>query len=88
MTDIVIYTGLACGFCERAKWLLKQKNIDFHEINVALAPEQRPQMIERTGGARTVPQIFIDDVHVGGCDDLFALEKSGKLDDMLFGTEA
>lgn len=88
MTNVVIYTGLACGFCERAKLLLRQKAIDFEEINVALAPERRPEMVERASGRTSVPQIFIDDRHVGGCDELMILELNGELDDLLSGTAA
>ena len=88
MTEVVIYTGLLCSFCDRARALLKSKKIDFEEINVALNPAQRAVMIERAGGAKTVPQVFIDDMHVGGCDELHALDRSGKLDEMLFGETA
>ena len=86
MTNVTIYTGLACGFCERAKLLLSQKGIAFEEINVALKKEARAEMMQRANGARTVPQIFIGDVHVGGCDDLYALERAGKLDDLIDGS--
>ena len=83
MTNVTIYTGLACGFCERAKMLLSQKGVTFEEINVALQKEARDEMMQRANGARTVPQIFIGDVHVGGCDDLYALERAGKLDELI-----
>lgn len=88
MTHVLIYTGLACSFCERAKRLLLDKNVEFEEINIGLLPEQRIEMLKKTGGARTVPQIFIDDLHVGGCDDLYALERRGTLDDLLGGKDA
>lgn len=83
MAEVTIYTGFACSFCERAKLLLTQKGLAFEEVNVALKPEQRDAMISRANGARTVPQVFINDVHVGGCDELYDLEKSGKLDDII-----
>ena len=86
MTNVTIYTRLACGFCERAKLLLSQKGIAFEEINVALQKEARAEMMQRANGARTVPQIFIGDVHVGGCDDLYALERAGKLDELIDGS--
>ena len=77
---------MACGFCERAKLLLSQKGIAFEEINVALKKEARAEMMQRANGAHTVPQIFIGDVHVGGCDDLYSLERAGKLDDLIDGS--
>lgn len=86
MTHVLIYTGLACSYCERAKRLLTEKNTDFEEINIGINPEQRVEMLKKTDGARTVPQIFIDGQHVGGCDDLYALERRGVLDELLAGT--
>lgn len=83
MGTVTVYTGFACSFCERAKMLLSQKGVDFTEINVAQHPDQRAKMMERANGARTVPQIFVDETHVGGCDDLFALEQAGNLDGLL-----
>lgn len=83
MGNVTIYTGIACSFCDRAKLLLSQKGVEFEEINVALDPDQRPIMMKRANGGRSVPQIFIGDMHVGGCDDLYALERAGKLDDLL-----
>lgn len=85
MADVIIYTGLMCSYCERSKALLKEKNVDFEEINVGREPERREEMVEKSNGGRTVPQIFINGVHVGGCDDLFALERAGKLDGLLSG---
>ena len=83
MTQIEIYTSPLCGYCHMAKRLLKAKGADFTEINVWAEPARKPEMIERAGGQRTVPQIFIDGVHVGGCDELHALERAGRLDSML-----
>ncbi len=83
MAAVTVYTGFACSFCERAKMLLAHKGVEFTEINVAQNPDQRPIMMERASGARTVPQIFIDELHVGGCDDLYALDRAGNLDGLL-----
>jgi glutaredoxin 3 len=83
MKPVEIYTSPLCGFCHAAKRLLTKKGVAFHEINVLAQPGRKPEMIERAGGRRTVPQIFIGDTHVGGCDDLFALEDDGKLDALL-----
>jgi len=83
MQLIEIYTSPLCGFCHAAKRLLKQKGANFSEIDVFRDPSRKPEMIQRANGGRTVPQIFVGDVHVGGCDDLFALESAGKLDALL-----
>lgn len=83
MAKVEIYTSMLCGFCYRAKKLLEQKGVDFTEIDVMANPARRPEMIERSGGLTSVPQIFIDDRHVGGCDDLYALESTHKLDNLL-----
>lgn len=83
MKPVEIYTSPLCGFCHSAKRLLSGKGISFAEINVALSPDRKAEMIDRAGGKRTVPQIFIGGQHVGGCDDLFALERAGKLDALL-----
>jgi len=83
MPTIEIYTSPLCGFCHAAKRLLKQKGATFREIDVLQNPDRKPEMIQRANGGRTVPQIFIDDLHVGGCDDLYALERDGKLDPLL-----
>jgi glutaredoxin 3 len=83
MQNVEIYATQTCGFCHAAKRLLTQKGISFAEINIAAQPERRAEMIQRANGGRTVPQIFIGGVHVGGCDELYALERSGKLDPML-----
>ncbi len=83
MKPVEIYTSPLCGFCHAAKRLLAQKNVAYTEIDVAQEPERKPEMISRANGGRTVPQIFIGETHVGGCDDLFALERAGKLDPLL-----
>ena len=83
MNAVEIYTSPLCGFCHAAKRLLTKKNVSFTEIDVARAPEKRQEMMSRAHGRHTVPQIFIDGTHVGGCDDLYALERAGKLDPML-----
>ena len=83
MQPVEIYITPLCGFCHAAKRLLTQKGINFAEIDVAAQPERRGEMVQRANGGRTVPQIFIGDVHVGGCDELLALERGGKLDTLL-----
>lgn len=83
MPTIDIYTSPLCGFCHAAKRLLNKKGAAFNEIDVWADPERKPEMIQRAKGGRTVPQIFIDGTHVGGCDDLYALERAGKLDPLL-----
>jgi glutaredoxin 3 len=83
--DVVIYTSAWCGYCARARALLEHKGIAFREIKVDEDPADREAMLARSGGRRTVPQIFIGDRHVGGSEDLYALEKSGELDRILRG---
>ena len=83
MQKVELYTTPACGFCHAAKRLLTQKGVSFSEVDLARQPDRRAEMVQRANGGRTVPQIFIGDQHVGGCDDLFALENAGKLDPML-----
>ncbi len=82
MTPITLYTTPTCGYCAAAKRLLSGKGASFQEINVAGDPTRRAEM-ERLSGRRTVPQIFVGAHHVGGCDDLFALDRAGQLDPML-----
>ena len=79
----VIFGRPGCPYCVRAKALLTAKGVQFLEIGIDQQPELRPQMIEKAGGRSTVPQIFINDQHIGGCDDLHALEAQGKLDTLL-----
>lgn len=83
MTDVVIYSSNMCPYCFRAKALLKQKGASFREINVDMNPAARREMREKAGGANTVPQIWIGGTHVGGCDDLYALEARGGLNNLL-----
>lgn len=83
MAKVEIYTKMTCPYCFRAKTLLKQKGIEPEEVSVDLGGANRQKMIERSGGRMTVPQIFIDGRHIGGCDDLFELEGTGKLDALL-----
>ncbi len=82
---IDIYTKFGCGFCVRAKRLLDQKGADYSEHDITMGGPKRDEMLERAPDARTVPQIFIGETHVGGSDDLAALEREGKLDAMLAG---
>ena len=83
MKPVEIYTSPLCGFCHAAKRLLNQKGVEFSEVDVWANPDRKPEMIQRANGRRTVPQIFIGETHVGGCDDLFELENGGKLDALL-----
>ena len=80
---IIVYSTPFCGYCGAAKRLLAGKGAEFTEIDVMFDPEQRRKMIEDSGGRRTVPQIFIDGRHIGGFDDLSALDASGELDGLL-----
>jgi glutaredoxin 3 len=81
--SVTIYTKDYCPYCVRAKALLSQKGVVFNEIKIDVQPELRPEMIARAGGRSTVPQIFINDQHIGGCDDLHALDAQGRLDTLL-----
>lgn len=83
MPKIEIYTTTICPFCHAAKKLLKEKGASFSEISLTREPHLRDRMVERASGGRTVPQIFIDDTHIGGCDDLYALDAKGGLDPLL-----
>ena len=83
MADIEIYTTFLCGFCARAKALLESKGATFKEIDVSYDPATREVMTKRANGRRTVPQIFIDGKHIGGSDDLAALDAKGELDKLL-----
>jgi glutaredoxin 3 len=83
MASVEIYTSPLCGYCHAAKRLLTQKGVTYVETDVARDPAQRRVMMDRAGGRHTVPQIFIDGQHIGGCDDLFALDRSGGLDPLL-----
>ena len=83
MKKVEIYTTPTCGYCHAAKRLLLKKGVDYEEIDVSRSPDLRAAMVARAGGRRTVPQIFIGEAHVGGCDDLYELDSSGKLDPLL-----
>ena len=83
MPKIEIYTKFLCGFCARAKNLLDAKGAAFEEIDITMDPDKREDMLARADGRHTVPQIFIGDTHVGGSDDLAALDASGELDTLL-----
>lgn len=83
MPTIEIYTKTFCPYCWRAKMLLENKSVAFTEISVDLGGAQKDKMVERARGRTTVPQIFIGEIHVGGCDDLMALERAGKLDPLI-----
>jgi len=83
MAKVEVYSGDYCPYCMRAKALLKKKSVVFTEYNVQQEPQRRQEMAERAPGVRTIPQIFINDHHVGGCDDLYALEQRGELELLL-----
>ncbi len=83
MKPVEIYTTPICGFCRMAKSLLDKKGVSYTEIDVMVNPSKKSEMMSRAHGGRTVPQIFIGDDHVGGCDDLYNLERAGRLDGML-----
>lgn len=85
MQAVEIYTSPICGFCHAAKRLLTQKGVSFSEIDVMRQPDRRQEMMTRAHGRHTVPQIFVGDTHVGGCDDLYALDRDGRLDALLEG---
>ncbi len=78
-----MYTGPLCNFCEAAKRLLLRNNLEFNEIDVSIKDELRDEMIKKSNGRRTIPQIFIEDYHVGGYEELRALEKKGELDNLI-----
>jgi glutaredoxin 3 len=83
MARVEIYSKSTCGFCYRAKALLDAKDVEYEEYELTWGSPLREEMIQRANGRTTVPQIFIDGKHVGGCDDLFALEREGRLDQYL-----
>ena len=83
MKPVEIYTTPLCGFCHAAKRLLAGKGVSFTEIDVSRDPARRQEMSGRARGRHTVPQIFVGETHVGGCDDLYALDRAGKLDPLL-----
>lgn len=83
MAKVEMYSKTTCPYCIRAKMLLRDKGVELHEIIVDFGGEKKQEMVSRAGGRMTVPQIFINGTHVGGCDDLFELEDAGKLDQLL-----
>jgi glutaredoxin 3 len=83
MKPVRMYTTPICPYCVRAKSLLAKKGVPVEEVDVLMDSAAREEMLAKSGGARTVPQIFIGETHVGGCDDLYALERAGKLDPLL-----
>lgn len=83
MAEVEIYSSPLCGYCHRAKHLLTSKDVSFTEIDVLMDGARKQEMIKRAGGRTSVPQIFIDDMHIGGSDELHALERNGELDSLL-----
>ncbi|WP_439815165.1 glutaredoxin 3 [Zavarzinia sp. CC-PAN008] len=83
MAEITIYTTMMCPYCARAKALLEKKGAEYAEIDVMMDAGRRREMMDRAGGRHTVPQIFINGQHIGGCDDLYALDRKGGLDPLL-----
>ncbi len=83
MAPVILYSTILCPYCSAAKNLLKQKGVSFEAIDVTMNPIKRAAMSEKSGGKTSVPQIFIDDLHVGGFDELAALDRQGKLDTLL-----
>lgn len=83
MKEVSIYTTAGCPYCIKAKRLLDEKGVEYHELHVDKNPELAVEAREKSGGRRTVPQIFINDYNVGGCDELYALDKENKLDALL-----
>lgn len=86
MPNIVMYSTAFCGYCQRARNLFERKGVEVREIKIDEDPQEREIMLQRSGGRRTVPQIFIGERHVGGFDDLAALDRSGELDKLLAPT--
>ncbi|MBK7838608.1 MAG: glutaredoxin 3 [Candidatus Obscuribacter sp.] len=83
MPQVTVYSGPFCPYCTKAKALLDKKGVAYVEYNVKADDKKLKEMLERSGGRQTIPQIFIDDRHIGGCDDLYALEQAGSLDQIL-----
>lgn len=83
MQKVTIYTRAFCPYCSRAVSLLKKKGADFTEIDAGMDPDKKQEMVQRANGARTFPQIFIGERHIGGCDEMMSLERDGKLDPLL-----
>ncbi|MGB9152951.1 MAG: glutaredoxin 3 [Alphaproteobacteria bacterium] len=83
MPQITVYSGPSCPYCDRAKLLLKKKGVAFQEFDVRADADRLAEMMQKSNGKRSIPQIFIGDRHIGGCDDLYALDSAGKLDALL-----
>lgn len=83
MAKIEIYTRPMCGYCARAVSLLQKKGVEFEEIDAGFDVAKKKEMVQRANGGSTFPQIFVNDMHIGGSDDMMALERAGKLDDLL-----
>ena len=83
MKNVTVYMGPMCAFCDAAKRLLIKKNIPYNEINIAIEEGKMKEMIKKSNGKRTIPQIFIEDLHIGGYNELRALENKGELDKLL-----
>jgi glutaredoxin 3 len=83
MSNVVIYTRQLCGFCTAAKRLLDQKGVGYDEFDATFDPGLKKEMVQKANGRSTFPQIFIGSTHVGGCDELYELERAGKLDQLL-----
>ena len=83
MKNVTVYMGPRCNFCDAAKRLLKRNNIPYNEINIALDEVKREEMLKKSNGAKTIPQIFVEDKHIGGYVELKALESKGELDTLL-----
>ena len=83
MKNVTVYMGPMCAFCDAAKRLLNKKNIPYTEINISLDEDKREEMLKKSNGRRTIPQIFIEDFHVGGYEELRALENKGELDNLI-----
>jgi len=83
MAHVTIYTRPFCGYCARALKMLNDKGADFTEVEAGMDPDKRREMMDRSGGRSTFPQIFVGERHIGGCDDMLALDREGKLDALL-----
>ncbi len=83
MAKVTIYTRAFCPYCSRALSLLQKKDVDFEQIDAGMSPQRKAEMVSRSGGARTFPQIFVGETHIGGCDEMMALERRGELDRLL-----
>ena len=83
MKNVTVYIGPMCAYCDAAKRLLTRNNIPYNEINVALEEEKREEMLNKSNGKRTIPQIFFNELHIGGYEELRALEKKGELDNLI-----